>query len=59
MRDLNELTMESDDNNDDTDRAYLYAVRGEQSWIRVVDVKINDRTVSFQVDTGAEITAVF
>ena len=57
-RDLSELTMESDNNNDDTDRAYLDTVRGEQSRIWVVDVKINDRTVSFKVDTGAEVTAI-
>jgi len=50
--------MESDDDNDDTDRAYLDTVRREQSRIWVVDVKINDRTVSFKVDTGAEVTAI-
>ena len=56
-RDLSELTMESKDNNDDTDRAYLDTLRGEQCRIWVVDVKI-DRTVSFKVDTGTEVTAI-
>ena len=57
-RDLNELTMDYTRDHQDANSSYLDTVRGEQNQIWEVEVTVNNRTVPFKVDTGAEVTAI-